>query len=180
MSSDKITLTGATLSGDIEMSHSHSHSHSHGHSDAQQSADGAAAHLALTVSQSIEDVLNSSLEEVAKSLSTLLRFGRYEALEPLLEQLVERKADQLPQILSQVDDGGHSVLHWAAKRVDDIRFLNTLVQILVEYKLTKLLNLPRYVTLLHPPPLCRAIYSEATRQCSSTSLCFRGSVLFCS
>lgn len=149
MSTDKITLTGATLSGDVELSHSHSHSHSHsrGHSHAHghgetQSPESAGANLALaaTVSQSIEDVMNSSFEDIAKSLSTLLRFGRYEALEPLLEQLVARKPEQLPQILAQVDDGGHSVLHWAAKRVDDIRFLHTLVEVLVQYNLTKLLN----------------------------------------
>ncbi len=141
MSSDTITLTGATLTGTVEMSHSHAHSHGHSHSHSH----GQPQDTEMTAmnSPSIEDVLNSSLDEIVKSLSTLLRFGRYEALDPLLEQLVAQKAQQLPDILSKVDDGGHSVLHWAAKRVDDIRFLNTLLEILVEYKLTALLNAVR-------------------------------------
>lgn len=162
MSSDKITLTGATLMGDSTTSnsggagatataaagmalnnqhnHSHSHSHSPSHGHHQPSPE---MEMSTMQGPSIDELLDSSTDEIVKSLSTLLRFGRYEALEPLLEKLVESKSEQLPDILSEMDDGGHSVLHWAAKRVDDIRFLNTLVEILVEYKLTPLLNAAR-------------------------------------
>lgn len=59
---------------------------------------------------SIEELLNSSVEDLVKSISTLLRFGRFEALGPLMEQLIEKKSDQIPAILSQMDEGGHSVL----------------------------------------------------------------------
>ena len=99
--------------------------------------------MSAVQSPSIDEVLNSTTEEIVKSLSTLLRFGRYEALEPILQKLVESKSDQLPSILSEMDDGGHSVLHWAAKRVDDSRFLSTLVEIVSEYKLNSLLNVAR-------------------------------------
>jgi ankyrin repeat protein len=142
-----ITLTGATLMGDAVSppdlshdAHSHSHSHSHGHCVSH----GQNSEVELSdISPSIEDLLNSSTEDIVKSVSTLLRFGRYEALQPLLEKLVEQKPDQLPAIFSGMDEGGHSVLHWAAKRVDDIRFLNTLLEILGEFKLTALLNVAR-------------------------------------
>jgi ankyrin repeat protein len=145
-----ITLTGATLMGDAASpadlssnphNHSHSHSHSHGHCVSHGSTEVEMS--AMETNPSIEDLLNSSTEEIVKSLSTLLRFGRYEALQPLLEKLVEQKSDQLPAIFAEMDEGGHSVLHWAAKRVDDIRFLNTMLEILEEYKLTSLLNVAR-------------------------------------
>lgn len=125
--------------------HSHSHSHGHGHgSTCSHHEPAAELEMQSMMQPSIDELLNSSTDEIVKSLTTLLRFGRYEALEPLLKKLLEEKSQDLPAILSQVDEGGHSVLHWAAKRVDDIRFLTVLVETLVAYKLTSLLNMARY------------------------------------
>lgn len=152
MSNEQITLTGATL--DRHHGHSHSHgghcSHNHG------SGSGGNVEMMTTdmpmqmeedINPSIEEVVNSSTSDIVKSLATLLRFGRYEALQPLLEALVARSPERLPDIFAEMDEGGHSILHWAAKRVDDIRFLNTLLEILGEFQLTVLLNAARYVLI---------------------------------
>lgn len=83
---------------------------------------------------SMDDLVNSSKEEIARALSTLLRFGRFEALAPLLEQLDEKRV--IPDVLQQLDEGGHSLFHWAAKRVDDVRFLQSLVGLAARDRLT--------------------------------------------
>jgi hypothetical protein len=98
-------------------------------------------------SSSIDDLLvNSPKEEICRTLCTLVRFGRFEALAPLLKQLAEKKGvEAMGGIIKELDEGGHSVLHWAAKRVDDLRFLQTLIDLLLELKLAALINMPRYV-----------------------------------
>jgi hypothetical protein len=90
--------------------------------------------------------VNSPKEEICRTLCTLVRFGRFEALAPLLKQLAAKKGGEaMGEIIKELDEGGHSILHWAAKRVDDLRFLQTLIDLLLELKLATLINTPRYV-----------------------------------
>ena len=118
-------------------SHSHSHSHSHG-GHGNHGGQGGAIELMQQQQQqlnspSLDDLVNSSKEEIARALSTLVRFGRYEALVPLLEQLEARR--DMGELLQQLDEGGHSLYHWAAKRVDEIRFLQCLVDLAIKHRL---------------------------------------------
>ena len=135
---DSITLTGATMSssgGENHRQHDHnghSHSHSHSHNanlgDKQNEADDNGLDT-----PPLEDLVNSPPKHVNRALSTLFRFGRYEALQPLLEQLEQAKGrEAVGDIFALPDDGGHTLLHWAAKRVDDLRFLQSLVDLLVQ------------------------------------------------
>jgi ankyrin repeat protein len=161
---EEITLTGGTLVASADApanlsgnqgSHSHSHSrgcdhgnhgnthsHNHGHSHAH-SRNHEEVEMSAVETPSLDDLVNAPIEDICRALSTLLRFGRFEALSPLLQQLTEQKGSvALGEIFDKLDDGGHSLLHWAAKRVDDLRFLQLLVELLVELKLAHLLNTP--------------------------------------
>jgi len=84
---------------------------------------------------SLEALVNSPDEEISRALSTLMRFGRFESFPPILEKLEETKRSIPDIVLKQFDQGGHTLFHWAAKRVDDIRFLQTLVQLSTKYGL---------------------------------------------
>jgi ankyrin repeat protein len=106
---------------------------------------------------SIQDILEGTPQELIKAFTTLLRFGRFEALEPLVEGLCSQHQQALQQekssaqtklqaLLQGQDEGGHSLLHWAAKRGDDLRFLETLIELISEYSdLKSVVNNPRYV-----------------------------------
>jgi len=84
---------------------------------------------------SLEQLMKGSDDEIFRSLSTLMRFGRFEAFPPILEKL-EGANRSIPDIvLKNFDQGGHTLFHWAAKRVDDIRFLHTLIELATKYSL---------------------------------------------
>ena len=82
---------------------------------------------------SIDELVNAPTQDVARALSTLLRFNRFEAFQPVLEEWKDRQHQnnngnhRLLELLQQPDEGGHSLIHWAAKRTDDLRFLSTLI-----------------------------------------------------
>jgi ankyrin repeat protein len=127
-------------------SHHHGHSHSHGHCDSHEGMEMTTPAFSNIDSPSLDELMNSPKEEICRTLCTLLRFGRFEALAPALKQLAEKKGDEaMKELIQELDEGGHSILHWAAKRVDDIRFLQTLMDLLLELKLADLINMPRYV-----------------------------------
>jgi ankyrin repeat protein len=142
----EITLTGGTL----VPSPSHSHSHSHGHQGGCENPHhhhGGVEMMAIQA-PSMDDLVNASKEEVVRAFSTLLRFGRYEALQPLFDQIGNDNENKvvpkatIPEVLQTLDEGGHSLFHWAAKRVDDIRFLQLLIDKAVQYNLTpQILNI---------------------------------------
>lgn len=79
-------------------------------------------------------------EEIGHALSTLIRFGRFEAFPPLLDKLEEHDRSIHGIVLAQFDQGGHTLLHWAAKRVDDIRFLQTLINLATKHGMASKLN----------------------------------------
>jgi len=167
-----------SYSGQSQCSHNHDHSHHHHH---HGGGHGGAVEMTTTASPaagatevfsfpSVNDLLAGTPQELMKVFATLLRFGRFEALQPLIEGLLLQHQKQqqeggvsddlssfsspstntknkstLQYLLQSHDDGGHSLLHWAAKRGDDIRFLQTLVELSLEMDLKSTINIPRYV-----------------------------------
>jgi hypothetical protein len=153
---EEITLTGgtlmpssdtpATLSGGsppqpAAVTHSHTHSHGHGHCDHQDHQEQQ--HQATMMDQgSMEELMEAPKEEICRTFSTLLRFGRYEAVEQLWQNVEEKKGlSFVGELMQELDPGGHSILHWASKRVDDIRFLQGIIDYLTKLKLLDVLNI---------------------------------------
>jgi ankyrin repeat protein len=94
-----------------------------------------------TNAASLEELVKGSEEEISRALSTLMRFGRFESFPPILEKLEENNRSIPDIVLKQFDQGGHTLFHWAAKRVDDIRFLKALVELSTKHDLaTEVLN----------------------------------------
>ncbi len=119
------SLPGGGGGGGCDHHDHHSHqSHSHSHHRTGGGGNVEMTHQQQHAPPSMDDLVNSSKEEIALALSTLIRFGRYEAMAPLLDQLEEK--GKMEDQLQTLDKGGHSLYHWAAKRVDDIRFLHWL------------------------------------------------------
>ncbi|KAL3919599.1 MAG: hypothetical protein SGILL_003677 [Bacillariaceae sp.] len=147
----EITLTGGTLipkskegtTSTTQHSHSHSHGHGQGKACCNNHRHGGVEMMAVQA-PSMDDLKDASPDEIVKAFSTLMRFGRFEALQPLVETIEnnqEAKAS-LSEVLQTLDEGGHSLFHWAAKRVDDIRFLQLFIDSAVKYQLTPdLLNI---------------------------------------
>ena len=176
----------------------HSHSHSHSHDDVEMTTQQL---LQLQKQQqihvqlpSVQDLLSDDTppQDLFKAFTTLLRFGRFEALQPLIEGLLLRpfaedittnttpgittnttstsntskssSSEIFKTLLQSHDEGGHSLLHWAAKRGDDLRFLQTFLELASTLELlppdstsasssnnnnnkqtTSIVNTPRYV-----------------------------------
>mmetsp|Transcript_133691 Transcript_133691/g.198727 ORF Transcript_133691/g.198727 Transcript_133691/m.198727 type:complete len:660 (+) Transcript_133691:163-2142(+) len=153
---EEITLTGGTLmpSGDTPATlgsgqptptpHGHSHSHSHGHSHSshcQHEQDDQHQPSIMLDQGSMEELMDAPKEEICRTFSTLLRFGRFEPVEQLWASIEEKKGLVfIGELLRELDSGGHSLLHWASKRVDDIRFLQSLVEYLQKLKALEVLN----------------------------------------
>lgn len=157
----EITLTGGTLIPPSSGSGSNPHSHSHSHGGVQpcnnphHQGGGGGVEMMEVQPTSMDELINASTEEVVRGFATLLRFGRYEALQHLFEQLnnMNNNSDNnsnintipkttIEEVLQTLDEGGHSLFHWAAKRVDDIRFLQLLVDTAVQHNLTpQILNI---------------------------------------
>eukprot|EP00934_Nitzschia_sp_Nitz4_P000834 Nitzschia sp. Nitz4//NODE_389_length_21930_cov_67.393920//9069//11776//NITZ4_additional_000049-RA//-1//CDS//3329531871//834//frame0 len=158
---NQITLTGATMSGSTTTTtttsttassggngqhHNHNHSHSHSHSHSHNSCcNQHPQEVEMTSFEVVaEQLVQLEVPKIVHNLSTLLRFGRYNQIQPLLEALVEKRSDDMPQVLSHADEGGHSLLHWAAKRTDDVAFLRHLLELVHKYY-------PNDNTLLNTP-----------------------------
>ncbi len=141
----EITLTGGTLvpnssagsattpnvtANNQHHEHNHGHHHHGGHNGIEMARLGS-----KNVAESLEVLVSAPEEEISRALSTLMRFGRYESFPPILEKLEEKNRSIPDIVLKQFDQGGHTLFHWAAKRVDDLRFLSTLVELATKYKL---------------------------------------------
>lgn len=144
----EITLTGGTLvpssnATDSTTSpnaaangHHHHHHHHHGHHSGHNGIEMARL-ASNNMNESLEKLVDGPEEDISRALSTLMRFGRYESFPPILEKLEEKNRSIPDIVLKQFDQGGHTLFHWAAKRVDDIRFLRTLVELASKYSLSK-------------------------------------------
>lgn len=141
----EITLTGGTLvpsssvgdstaSPNADAKVNHHHGHRSGHNGIEMARLGSNNN---NVAESLEELVKGSEEDISRALSTLMRFGRFQALPPILEKLEENNRSIPDIILKQFDQGGHTLFHWAAKRVDDIRFLQTLVELSVKHKISQ-------------------------------------------
>ena len=120
--------------------HGHSHGHSHGHGKCcnnHKNHDPTAGIEMTNMPQTLEDFLTASSEDIMRATSTLFRFGRFEAVEPILDKLREEKGkEEIIKLVNSYDDGGHSLLHWASKRVDDSRFIQKIVDFVVELQIS--------------------------------------------
>mmetsp|Transcript_19139 Transcript_19139/g.41566 ORF Transcript_19139/g.41566 Transcript_19139/m.41566 type:complete len:652 (-) Transcript_19139:639-2594(-) len=86
------------------------------------------------------DIATATGQEIARILFTLMRFGRFESVPPIIEKMKENDRP-VADVLKEYDEGGHTLFHWASKRVDDIRFLQTLVELVGNLSLkTDVLN----------------------------------------
>lgn len=138
----ELTLTGATLTSDgplIELSsspaalgashqHAHSHSHSHEHTNASCSSQSPAHVHPSILNIPVDEVLEWEPALIFKRLSDITRLGSYTQFETILTRLKSQSKDSLSAVLDRVGDDGPSLLHWAAKRVDDGRFLTLLCE----------------------------------------------------
>ena len=149
---EEITLTGGTLApssstsnaaGTEAHAHHHGHSHQHQHGEAcshqqdhQNNKHGIEMMSMSNNQQNIDELAKSGSEdEIGRALSTLMRFGRFEAFPSLIEKLEENERSIPNTVLRQYDQGGHTLFHWAAKRVDDIRFLSTLIDLATKHEI---------------------------------------------
>eukprot|EP00534_Pseudo-nitzschia_fraudulenta_P003077 CAMPEP_0201129008 /NCGR_PEP_ID=MMETSP0850-20130426/35509_1 /ASSEMBLY_ACC=CAM_ASM_000622 /TAXON_ID=183588 /ORGANISM="Pseudo-nitzschia fraudulenta, Strain WWA7" /LENGTH=451 /DNA_ID=CAMNT_0047398365 /DNA_START=80 /DNA_END=1432 /DNA_ORIENTATION=- len=150
----EITLTGGTLVPSRSVSnqdhssipngtghnhgdqtgHSHSHPRSHSHSNVIEMA-LVSPHNRVNDMASLDELVKGTEEEIARALSTLMRFGRFESFPPILEKMEQTNRSIPDIVLKQFDQGGHTLFHWAAKRVEDIRFLQTLVDLSTKHGL---------------------------------------------
>lgn len=115
--------------------HNHSHGHSHGHTHLGQHGQKGqwrtqngniqvpAAAMSLMIP--LEEILKGTPAEIMEALSTLLRLGQYEKWEALAKVLLDREKETKPEKTwcLWIDNNGHTLLHWAAKRGDDKRFV---------------------------------------------------------
>jgi len=141
----EITLTGGTLIPSSTASNegstatgtgvAHTHGHHSGHSCHSKNGIEMASLGSNNNAASLEELAKASDEEISRALSTLMRFGRFESFPPILAKLEENNRSIPDIVLKQFDQGGHTLFHWAAKRVDDIRFLQTLVELATKYAL---------------------------------------------
>ena len=124
---------------------------------------------AMSLMIPLEDILKGTPEELMEALSTLLRLGQYDKWEALANRLIEREKKGETTVPPPPPDGtamddsshtsvnttvpkhpttwwlwidsnGHTLLHWAAKRGDDKRFVQFFMQHAPASVLTTLLH----------------------------------------
>ena len=141
----EISLTGGTLvpsssvsnGGSTTATNAHNHEHHSGQAACCNNKNGIemAPLGSNSNATSLEELVKASEEEISRALSTLMRFGRFEQFPPILEKLEESNRSIPDIVLKQFDQGGHTLFHWAAKRVDDIRFLKALVELSAKHNI---------------------------------------------
>mmetsp|Transcript_18337 Transcript_18337/g.42257 ORF Transcript_18337/g.42257 Transcript_18337/m.42257 type:complete len:648 (+) Transcript_18337:105-2048(+) len=130
----QITLTGGTLIPPTPASNGIASGDSNG--TGQNDNGIEMAHVSSKGNDaSLDELVKGTEEDICRTLSTLMRFGRFEAFPPIVEKLEENNRSVPDIVLKRFDQGGHTLIHWAAKRVDDLRFLQTLVELAKKYNL---------------------------------------------
>lgn len=134
---EELTLTGATLTSEedhVELTtstSSSSHSHSHNHAACCAPSNRP---VEPRTKVNMQELLRAPAADQFRALAMLIRVGSYSALEDVLKGFMEQSSDkdknqqQLDALLQKLGDDGHSLVHWAAKRADDVRFLTLLCQ----------------------------------------------------
>jgi hypothetical protein len=135
---DPLASTSTSVINDSLHSHSHSHSyaqqqHQHQHQQNQTNKPCCGLHGAVQPVVQLQKppqelVATQTEAETVHTLQTLCRMGTHETLLELWNAWVDHKggnADQVLEILGhhQPDAAGHTLLHWMAKRTDNVRFV---------------------------------------------------------
>lgn len=130
---NELTLTGATLlDKETELSpvavvapaHDHSHSHSHAHGGRSCSHSSHAPALPeVQLRVPVGELVQQDDKSIFAALFTIVRMGKFDLYRQILDAW-EQQVDNVDERLKQARDGhGHSLLHWAAKRADEVRFV---------------------------------------------------------
>jgi palmitoyltransferase ZDHHC13/17 len=139
----ELSVTGATMLADSsphhphqQCSHDHDHSaaHSHSHSHAHNHhGQPPSKHVVYATQQQLPTI---QLKKPAKELVTeyndnqlltvcnqIVRLGSYELLLEVIQAWETARPISAASTIQSYDPAGHTLTHWAAKRVDDIRFI---------------------------------------------------------
>jgi len=105
--------------------HNHNHSHSNEKPCCNNHAPKQQPVQVVYNPPSPEELNKATPEQIRLSLSTMIRFGGFEdAFVPMMELVQKHRPEGYEEILTTMGSEDHySLLHWAAKRVDDVRFL---------------------------------------------------------
>ena len=103
--------------------HGHSHSHSHAH-----------AMPTLSLNMPIAELIVQDTSTILNTLFSIVRMGTFELYQDVVTTWNDNSADATTasihqEIASARDKHGHTLLHWAAKRIDDVRFVKALVTV---------------------------------------------------
>lgn len=112
----ELSVTGATL---VDQNHQHHHSHDHG---GKACCDATKYQLpTIQLKQpAVELVKEYDDTQLLNTVNQIVRMGRYELFCELTDAW---KAHRNTMDLHAYDSSGHTLTHWAAKRIDDVRFL---------------------------------------------------------
>ncbi|GKZ01290.1 hypothetical protein MPSEU_001080000 [Mayamaea pseudoterrestris] len=140
--------TGLTVQPGVVMdaaSHSHDHSHSHAHHGAAacslhspSSLQRPLVSLNVPVAQLIQDYDPTKPQELFHILQYLVKMGSYQLFHEIVVEFDSKYSSsqansgssnsKLYDLLQIRDDHGHSLLHWAAKRSDEVQFVEYLAE----------------------------------------------------
>jgi palmitoyltransferase ZDHHC13/17 len=146
-----LSVTGATLvehpvprqqqqcqhsSHDHDSSHSHSHEHHDdvGHNHNHNDNNGHNNNVMMMQQQ--QHLPTIQLKKPAKELvaeyndtqmmtvvNQIVRLGSYDLLQDVILAWRNARPDSVKNHLHSYDEAGHTLTHWAAKRIDDVRFI---------------------------------------------------------
>jgi ankyrin repeat protein len=136
------TMTNPTAgsSNTVAVAHHHkSHNHSHHHHQHQHSKACCSAHVStvkpvLTLKKpAMELAAEYDDRQMYQTVQQCVRMGSYELVEELVQAWKEvrgpNNAAVVDQVLHEYDAAGHTLTHWSAKRVDDVRFVHFFLKI---------------------------------------------------
>jgi ankyrin repeat protein len=136
----ELSVTGATMLSDSQQPHPHppqcthdhdhsAHSHSHGHVHNH----GQPKHVVYATQQQLPTI---QLKKPARELvaeyndgqlltvcNQIVRLGSYELLVEVIQAWENARPISANHTLQSYDPAGHTLTHWAAKRIDDVRFI---------------------------------------------------------
>jgi palmitoyltransferase ZDHHC13/17 len=144
-----LSVTGATLvehpvprqqqchdSSHDHSSHSHSHEHDAGHTNhnhnnvmsvqQQQQQQQQQQHLLPTIQlkkPAKELVAEYNDTQMMTMVHQIVRLGSYDLLQDVILAWRTARPDSVKHNLHSYDEAGHTLTHWAAKRIDDVRFI---------------------------------------------------------
>lgn len=111
--------------------HNHSHGHSHGHSHHNKSPSlSSSPRPIVSLNVPMSELVTQYADEPQQLFNILLymvKMAHFALFQELVEQLPVG-SNKTNNILQSRDAQGHSLLHWAAKRSDDVQFVEYLLK----------------------------------------------------